>query len=57
MITYEQIKNNENIRIYITKADQALAADLASMGRKAMEYLRENYQAETGYRIITERKA
>jgi len=38
-------------------ADQALAADLASMGRKAMEYLRENYQAETGYRIITERKA
>ena len=26
MITYEQIKNNENIRTYITKADQALAA-------------------------------
>ena len=25
MITYEQIKNNENIRTYIAKADQALA--------------------------------
>ena len=25
MITYEQIKNNENIRTYISKADQALA--------------------------------
>ena len=25
MITYEQIKNNENIRTYITKADEALA--------------------------------
>ena len=26
MITYEQIKNNETIRTYITKADQSLAA-------------------------------
>ncbi len=26
MITYEQIKNNENIRTYIAKADQSLAA-------------------------------
>ena len=25
MITYEQIKNNENIRTYIAKADQTLA--------------------------------
>ena len=42
---------------FAKRAEQALGADLAEMGGRGMKYLREKYQAETGYRIIMERKA
>jgi len=49
MITYQEIKNNENIRTYIRKADEALVA----LGYTEHSFAHVTKVAEDAGRILT----